>query len=157
MSQRKLTRPTFYKVKRYLMETQLTQEDIAKRSGVSTSMVSLINRSGTWENYLAGKSAPKLVRKAVTTRAAFRAFLKENMSEKSAADKLDEGLKKVTAKQPTQFQLEQDIKRLEGRLTIQYAGLSGLYRHWLFNLLFGRAVRNGIQESVREEQRRGRN
>jgi len=64
MGQRTLKRIGFFAIARQLRETNRTQADIAADYNVSSSTVSVINQAGSWENYLAGKTAVKPIRAA---------------------------------------------------------------------------------------------
>lgn len=65
MTARKLKRIEFFAIKRELQSTHRRQADIAADYGFGTSTVSRINRSVTWENYVAGKIADKPLRRPV--------------------------------------------------------------------------------------------
>ena len=149
MPKRKLTRNQFFAVKRELQLTQRFQSDIAADYGVSASMVSLINRAGTWENYLAGKRAASLIRKAVKPQSPAQVTPKRPLNSDGH---IDNELKNITA-----FQAEREITRLEDRIAMLTSGISGLYSNWLFNLLFGRSVRKGVENHVKRESVHGRN
>lgn len=102
MTKRKLTRIKFFAIRRELESTNRRQEDIAADYDVSSTTVSLVNKTRTWENFLVGKSSVKpvrsgrvsskdpVVRKEKAAKAELHPVTREERQEKTIAEKLQE-------------------------------------------------------------------
>lgn len=127
MSTRKITRRMFFAIKRDLASTNRRISDIAADYPVGSSTVSLVNRTVTWENYLAKRIARSPIRgravkpsdPVVRREKAAQAGLKPQDRVDRATKHLSDELQALS-KTPTREEFDSSNTVINDRLRLQY-------------------------------------